>query len=397
MKLPLILAAAGLALTIAPTTSSSAADGAPPPSIDPNRVVKPSDLIEQFSEDTGVSLPDATNAYDDHFAIGDFVTANAGANDVGSVWVTYENGYQVHARIVSDRNAHLVDDLEARISDPIVRHSSGPSNAALLRAAEYLGDHYPGQLFALNIPDGYVDVDRPVVLPEEVIEPSFVRVTDNWETYEPASGGYHWMNWNGTIYVDGCSVGYELRIGSTGNRYIATAGHCVDGWHNSYSNYASAGETYNASNSYEVCDEQDLQIQRFNGGVDRWLYDFPLGNWSELERVSDNSRWWVGAWTATYGHVTGFNWGTLTDYKVMSLGGGTDCGVGFYIVGFNTTNVNQNGDSGAPMVLLYGGKFELLGTLSGVTATTSGAATAFDNWLPTGAHICTVQTSAGCT
>jgi hypothetical protein len=388
--------------TISAASVSLAAEpsGAAPASVEPEaeiiRAVGDED-ISSFAASVGVSTDDAALAFAHTDILYDWVVANAKSHDVGAVWVTYDDGYRVHARVLEDSTDEWVRELESKVAVPIERHSGGASLGALFLAAEYLQSKGSAVLYDLNVVEGYLDIAEPVSIPEDILPSRFIRVvdqSDNVADSAAASAGHIWDNWNGTYYYPGCTVGYTARVGTTGFAYVATAAHCTDGWHQARSWNAVEGETVSANFYSEACTAGDLQWQRINAGVNHLVYDVPSNSYGVLHAVAGG--WYPGQPAALWGRMGSVRWGNIqttgSPYGTYGLSGpaADDCASsGINFTGIRIENIAAiPGDSGGAITLLYNNLHYLAAILS-----TNTSSTIFGPWVanlpkPVNTHIC---------
>lgn len=392
---------AGLALPLIAVISGAtdfthASEQAPSHAIASSAEYSEEDAARDFAASANISLEDARTALSHTGPITDWVVDNWYSDDAGSVWVSYDRGYQVHARVPDGGSEDWVALLEHSLGYPISRHHGGATMGALNRTADYLFEIESRVLYDLNVNEGFLDLAESVAIPADVIDPRYVRITDqsdNIATDASASAGHIWDNWNGTYYVPGCTVGYTASTGSL--HYVMTAAHCTDGWHQARSWTALHGETTSASNYSESCTSGDRQWQRVDAPVDHLLFDNYLGYYQSIQGVAGG--WYAGQPAIMSGRVSGVDWGNIQftgspwgNYGLPPGPSADDCSAtGISTTGIRVENIAADpGDSGGPILLYYNGSFYLAAITSTNTSTT-----VFGPWVPylpvpTGAHIC---------
>jgi hypothetical protein len=352
--------------------------------------------VRDFSQSIGISLEDGRSAFRDSGPIVDILVEERDSEEIGAIWVTYKGGYEVHVRVPDGGGDSWIKQLEIALGRRVTRHEGGASLAALNRAVEYLSRNGLQVLYDLNTVDGYLDIEKDVSVPTEIIQAKYVRVvdqSDNVALSAPASAGQAWDNWNGTIYVPGCTVGYTASTGSV--HYVMTAAHCRDGWHQARSQTALHGETSSASNYSESCTSGDRQWQRVNSTVDHLIYGYPHHVYVTLQAVAGG--WYAGQPAMMSGRISGFDWGNIQNtgspwgnYGLPAGPTADDCAsTGISTTGIRVEDIAADpGDSGGPILLWYNGSFHLAAITSTNTPTT-----VFGPWVahlpvPPGAHIC---------
>lgn len=341
--------------------------------------------------DSGIPRSDALAALQDSKVLSDFVNKYWTSDAVGAMWVTYDNGYQVHAREIDGGDKAAIPELARVLGKSVSVHLGGASLGALNRAAAYLAEKYPTALFNLNVQEGYVDLAEVVSIPATVIDPAFVRVvkTAPAEVLVPATAhaGQYWDRWTGTTYVSNCTVGFTYRIGTTGSAGVATAAHCADGWHQARDAAAVQGETTSSSMTLESC-ALDVQEQWFASGV-----GYAVNRWTNpvsYDLVSGvATTYWVGETSVTSGLHTGYLWDVVLGYGTWSHIAGGDCGAGT-VTGLKVDNGILSGDSGGPILLVN----NFSSYFAGIISSGNGGGFGIGTWigllpLPGGAHICT--------
>lgn len=349
-----------------------------------------------FAASTGITFEEGRMALRHTGPITDWVVENWYSDDVGSVWVSYDKGYQVHARVPDGGKRDWIASLERSLGYPIIRHEGGATMGALSRATDYLRETKSLVLYDLNVNEGFLDLEKDIGIPADVINMSYVRITDqsdNIAAEASASAGQIWDNWNGTNYVSGCTVGYTASTGSL--YYVMTAAHCTDGWHQARSWSALHGETTSANNYSESCTSGDRQWQRVNAPVDHLLYDNFSNYYISIQGLAGG--WYAGQPALMSGRVSGIDWGNIQftgspwgNYGLPPGPSADDCAAsGISTTGIRVENIAADpGDSGGPIVLYYNGSYYL----AAITSTNT-PATVFGPWVPylpvpAGAHIC---------
>ncbi|HJR26794.1 MAG TPA: hypothetical protein VJ804_15050, partial [Acidimicrobiales bacterium] len=116
--------ALGLAALIASTAGlgpSSAQEVADSPAASPDGEQWPVELTPDFvarsvSRDAGIPYGDALLAANDSYPIGDYVRRHWTSRDVGAVWVTFEDGYQVQIREIEGQDPGIAGELVRQLS-----------------------------------------------------------------------------------------------------------------------------------------------------------------------------------------------------------------------------------------------------------------------------------------
>lgn len=348
-------------------------------------------IAARVERGTGIAYDDALASLNDSKVIGDFVLGHWYSDEVGAVWVTYEDGYRVHARQIKTPSPEL-DAFEKALGRPIVRHSGGASLGALNRASDYIERVAPETQYKLNVQEGYVDFIGTDILelPSEIVSAEYVRTGAK----APVEGGqvavvHAGMGWeiDSTNY---CTTGFTYRVGTTGTHGNAVAAHCWDGFHYSVTLTADNwGNSYSSSNNYESCSTRDYQRQTIgnNAGVDYLVYWWGYDDFGVINGVAGG--YYIGQLATKVGETSGSLSGTVQGFANYNRPGGADCPNTGTVHGIHTNIPSQPGDSGGPTILHYN-QSNYLATITSFTD--------FVNWtvgawipylpLPTGAHIC---------
>lgn len=290
----------------------------------------------------------------------EFVNAHWEDYGVGSVWVTHDDGFDVHARILDGENDRLIDKLESEIGIPVERHKGGASLGELNNFADTVRD---SMSYRISHELGVVEVHSDIGaarMADLSISPEFVkRVGDTRDSsnYELLVGyaGYTTTGFNAN--QDRCTVGFTYKLAGTNTQGFATAAHCGDLKRSLRLTYNSPvqANSVNSSLYYESC-QDDVQLQHMTGGAGHLYYQAgPAGSTTnDYGTLKIAGGFYIGQWGTMSGATSGTLVGQLDEYAIEFRPGGSDCPVGEDLAGLWFDFYGAPGDSGGPLVLWYG-------------------------------------------
>lgn len=385
--------------TEATVMAGSSADPAPPAETTTEFDWKT--LYSEFAQLKGISVGEAERAFVDSKPLYDFVVSNASDDRFGALWVTYEGGYEIHARYLDESFAALVDNLAKTVGASIERHTGGASNAQLMRAVDLLRAADTPTAFEVNHPAGTIDfLGDPAVSVSDFIQPEFAR---RLPAREPGVGestaGADFQFYNGSSWQAVCTVGFMW--GSSTTRGYSLAAHCPDP--NNGTGFTNGLYTENPGSVFnETCPAtSDHQFQRFGYVYNLSEYVFDKRTYPHPTlSFSIAGGYYSGQPTLKSGlyanGATGSNTGTVNGFAGYTYAPGGDCTGTHTVTGLQYNNLSKGGDSGGPVLLSYGGSWFLAATHVAGPSPGGSAGTRLGIWvpwitLPSGAHICQVS------
>jgi hypothetical protein len=324
------------------------------------------EMVRLVSSLPGIAADHAEQSVAASGPIGDFVNAHWLSTDVGSVWVTHEPRFEVHARVVSDRNEALVDRLEQDIGIGIKRHHGGASMGALNRfanvvreSASYRVAHDEGKIRLYDPSDWVldelpIDADHLYLAPQP--DPSDGELLVGHAGYATVAAG--------TVAFEKCTVGFTYQLENSSTEGFATAAHCADGARDlkrtTDVGAAVAATSIGSGLFYESC-QDDVQLQHMSGGAGSLVFDKTTSSFGSIRLAGG---YYIGQWGRMFGTVSGQLLGDLQAFEILVRPGGDDCPIGEALGGLRFDYTADFGDSGAPMYLWYGANLFLGATVS---------------------------------
>ena len=164
------------------------------------------DWAEVFAAREGITVSEARDAFADSRYIVDFIAKWSKDSRFGAVWVSYENGYQVHVRYITEDFRAEAEALARSVAGPIVMHTGGGSAPELAEIqAELERAEVPYEVDPMN---GKIVVYRETTPETTLVLPS-VTVLEGRPKLEPGSDEAHggsdiwWYNggWAVTLFA----------------------------------------------------------------------------------------------------------------------------------------------------------------------------------------------------
>lgn len=90
-------------------------------------------MIDEFAENHGLSSTEGRRVFEDSVPITEFLETHRSDPRFGALWVTYENGYEIHVRHLAEDFSPTIRQLEQAVDRPIVIHHGGASARDLAR------------------------------------------------------------------------------------------------------------------------------------------------------------------------------------------------------------------------------------------------------------------------
>ncbi len=325
-----------------------------------------------------ISEEEAAAAFADTTPLIDFMSKWASSKSFGAVWVTYEGGYEVHARATDGLFEAAMDDLEVSLGRHLVRHYGGASYADQLRAVEVLRTKESNVAYSLNTRSGTVDIfaDSPALPSATVIDPAFVRQLDRRMDVgtSAARAGADVLYYNGVnAFESKCTSGFIW--GGYGITGFATAGHCPDA---NGSNYAKVDGQFSApvnqlmvescpgpnSGDYQMItfttpmNESELFVNKTATPYGNGLVYAVAGGYYDSQPTKKIGKDSNG--------VNGSNNDVAHGFESFPFVGGApgDCGSATFGTAFRFHNNTRGGDSGGPTYLAYNGQWYLASVTS---------------------------------
>jgi hypothetical protein len=358
------------------------------------------DVVGDIAANHDLTREQAEGVIADSAPLIDFLMGYHDDDRFGSVWVTYDDGYQVHVRLADD--AKMTEEIAAlaeRLSvEPIVHHGGG-SAAELADSMEVLADS--GVPFDFDTRKGHITVLQPVEGQLEMPELASDDVTISSERVVPIVGGEDasrsgndtWAWISGSGWQLSCTAGFVWE-GSEGVGY-ATAGHCTTP---DAANYRYIAGGYSRPNNPGIAkrcgnngDHQfiamystDTVANTFDNKASGGYTAFKLaGGYYEGQPTLKIGRSDNGS--------TGTNTGEVVDYDSETFTGGGCPGTRMQL---EYDNDADGGDSGGPVFLSYGGEWYLGALHSRSPGSQSFGDARWDISLPSGVtRICSTTTS----
>jgi hypothetical protein len=359
---------------------------------------------EEPSSEAGVALARSLHitvraaevALADTKAIGDYVKEHWETPNAPAVWVSYDHGYEVHARLPDNTSdATSIDALQEALGRAIVRHEGGAGLGKLNGAADFLNKNFPQSRFEVDVQDGIIALHDEVTIPDDVLSAKYVRLlpapTHPDDHQLLIHAGHAWDGWNGTVYYAECTVGFTYKNNTTGYGGTATAAHCSDGYHQARTASVVSGYSFNAYNQSEWCDTRDVQLalSSTSDGVSYAFYNWTTNSHSIIYAIAGG--YYIGQPTFMAGISSHGTWDQVLGFGTFTRPADvySDCPNSSSIYGIEVGNDGQPGDSGGPILLIWGSNYYLAGTVS-----FGGSTHVVGYWtqnvpLPSAYHICT--------
>lgn len=392
----------GISAFLVPVEGSAAADRSAAVGQDDLDVVGRL-IVEELQQEYGLGLEDALAAVSSSGALYDFVIDHILDDRFGYLWVTYDDGFQVHLRVSAGGLEPDIAQLKLALGREVEIHEGGASWQEVHRTFDVLFKDGVPAIARADEEAGllYVDSDTRLKLGEmRLIDPAFVR-TDDAEPPEfpmltaAAGDDYLWLPPGSGVYSNRCTAGIMFESSSLSG--FSTAGHCPDG-NTKVGTYYSAAPTL-LQESCAGPGSLDLQMQAFQYSPSPANFarlKYPYSGTLEIYAVAggyygNQPTFKIGN---SMNYVTGTNAGLVVGMQQFVAGQvpGSDCPSGL-MTGLQTTNDADGGDSGGP-VLLYYYTYPSYKHYFGGTTVAGGMGVTYSNWvpwitLPSGAHICT--------
>lgn len=347
-----LAAAAGLVVAVLLTGSMPlAANGAQPTPTEEPSLASERSIEEQYSEDFGVSRPEAAERLRQQATMLDLVAkiqASVPSEVLAGIWIDNGTEHRLVVDLVDGATSTAVEQLAAGVDVPVTVSATRPASLAeLTSTVSKSTEAWVKEIGHLNgvgvdettghvvfyvdgsvVARGSVDPTQLTALPAEVV----------YDTSPGSDGRYGGLN------LGSCTAGFTARNYLTGTKGFFTAAHCGT---QSYQYPFSGGSWYSSSYQSQRYDGYaDIQFRTFSSHTPQ--AKFYGSSTSTLTTQIQGGYAVTGSYLCHRGKTTGYRCGSVTSTTYAPTWSGACQSATCQPVWVRVNAYSQPGDSGGP-------------------------------------------------